>query len=263
MEQTLRRWFGRIAGSVIGMMAGPIGVVFGFLVGALIDQFRGSGGTPWRVERFLREPGREPNDRYAVTFARALLRDLLYRAGDSALPLPVWLAECSHRVMRAPNESLVSAIHAAIESKNHDAVCDAALERLDRVPLTVRQGLGRDLMETVPHDMTQRQWNLLVAVATRWEMNDECLSRFPHGGVVLDEQSCQLLDVDQTATAEGARRAFRRLAAQWHPDTATTLDRSHQTTLEQTFVRIRGAYELITEQIAERERRLSGARRDS
>lgn len=71
----------------------------------------------------------------------------------------------------------------------------------------------------------------------------------PAGG--LDERSCMLLGVPQDADRELVRHAYRRLAAEFHPDATGALEAHQQKQAGEAFLRIRAAYERLMRELGE------------
>ena len=67
----------------------------------------------------------------------------------------------------------------------------------------------------------------------------------------LDERACMLLGVPQDATRDQVRRAYRSLAAQFHPDGLQALERHQRKQAEDAFIRIRNAYEQLMRELGE------------
>ena len=61
-----------------------------------------------------------------------------------------------------------------------------------------------------------------------------------------DPQACKVLGVGEDASTEEIKRTYRRLAAQFHPDTTVDLSPQQQEASSAAFVMIRDAYERLT-----------------
>jgi DnaJ-domain-containing protein 1 len=67
----------------------------------------------------------------------------------------------------------------------------------------------------------------------------------------LDERACMLLGVPQNADRAQVRRAYRRLAAEFHPDGTAALETHQRRQAEEAFIRIREAYEQLMRELGE------------
>jgi hypothetical protein len=65
----------------------------------------------------------------------------------------------------------------------------------------------------------------------------------------LDERACMLLGVPQDADKDQIRGAYRRLAAEFHPDATRDLEPHQRRQAEVAFIRIREAYEKLIREL--------------
>jgi DnaJ-domain-containing protein 1 len=250
----MSRYLGRVLATAVGALAGPVGAAFGFLVGWLIDQFRVSAGVAVRIERFLREPSRERRREHADRF------------GVAALVVAVMTADGAPRVVQVERALSLPwpGSSARVRLPGKRAVIDQILS--SRVPLRPERIVPafRDWDETRRDELVA----LLVAVASadvrgvsdaeRQVLEEIVLAVGGRPGDIgpllrrsrgLNEEACRLLGIETDAGEDDIRHAFRRLAAQMHPDTAGDLEPAQRKTMEAAFVKLREAHDHLLRQL--------------
>ncbi len=253
----MRPYIGRIAGVAIGALAGPVGALFGFLAGWLVDQFRAFGGSAGRLERFLDHPeGERPGaltDRFAVA---ALVAAVAESGGpphpaqvERALAEPWPTSAPPRRRRRLPGRQVT--LDRCLGSRREVPAAAVAV-RLSSWGPTEVSGLMNLLVAVAcadPRGMSAAERAAIEEVGAALGVDAAVLRELErrHGG--LDREACRILGVEPDADADAVRRAFRGLAAQLHPDTAVGLEPGQQRTMEDAFVRIRGAYDRLRLQL--------------
>lgn len=249
----MNRFLGRGLGLVIGSLAGPVGAVFGFLAGWLVDQFRHALGPWWRVQRFFSTPYRERRWAYVEEWGTAALLIEVLRADglprviqvERALTEP-WPTTVSSRMRRGfSRRSLID-----LGLREHSRINRAAiLEMLQRWDETRKAQLLSVLVAVACADtagMSSDELAVIRAVANAFSLPVPPWHR-------LDRNACIVLGVSADADEGTVRRAFRALAAELHPDTGGNLDPEQRRTMEDAFVRIRNAHDHLLAQIRERD----------
>jgi len=92
-------------------------------------------------------------------------------------------------------------------------------------------------------------WILLSVI---WDVNAQKTKRIipKKGDVALDKQSYyHLLDVENTATEKEIRKAYRKLALEFHPDKVQTDTEEEKKEVEQYFVKLANAYEILSDEV--------------
>lgn len=256
-------FLGRIAGTALGLLAGPVGGVFGFLAGWLVDQLRATGTEDGRMAAFLRDPRRERRrdraDRSAVAAVAALVlgADGIVRQVQAEFvltqPWPVPVAGRRARVRRTAQRRR-DLLNAALRLRH----------RIDPLrlrpivaswPAAAQERLLSFLVALACHDemgMSDGERRILGEIAVLLDHADATVADLEarYGG--LEREACRILGVEPTADEAAIRRAFRTLAAQTHPDTATSLDPAQQREIEGAFVRIRDAHDRLMAQLRAR-----------
>lgn len=250
----MSRYLGRILATAVGALAGPVGVAFGFLVGWLIDQFRLSAGVVGRLERFLRDPSRERSREYAERFGvAALIVAVLTADGvprvvqvERALSL-AW--PCSAARVRLPGKRTV--IDQILSSR-----CAVHPERI--IPVfrgwdgNRRQELISLLVAVASADangVSEAERLLLEEIAAAAGEHTRDLGVLVRNSGGLNEEACLLLGIETDSGEDEVRHAFRRLAAQMHPDTAGDLDPVQRRTMEEAFMKLREAHDHLLRQL--------------
>lgn len=256
-------WLGRLVGAAVGLLGGPLGVAFGLVAGWLVDEVRRANASLARHGRFRRHPERERSHREAVSFATAdLLEALLLCDGvahvgleELALGRP-W-----------PGPALADAVErhryleqARILSRRGMASSPpaASARRIAAVPRG--SDAGGELLELLVHvacadeaGMSASERVFICGVADGLGIDTAEVGRLEahYGG--LDERHCLILGVTPDADREEVRQAYRRLAAQLHPDTAAALEEYRQTELSHAFARVHDAWVALDAQLRARE----------
>ncbi|TVR71788.1 MAG: hypothetical protein EA427_04045 [Spirochaetaceae bacterium] len=264
----MRAYAGRIAGAALGSMAGVPGAVFGLLAGCLVDQYRLDGAAGYRLERFIRRPDLERKRPVAQLLTVVTLAAFLSTEGSSPFPHVPW-----EKLPKIPGDR-----------RHREAALKRALEYRERIdPARIAGEAQRNfpdseggvdrlldvLVEAVAGDMmagstmagdTMAGARVDAETAARLRLIGMLLPASPSarsrlerslGG--LDPLSCRVLDVAGSAGREEVRRAYRRLAASLHPDTAGDLDPTQQQELREAFVRVRAAHDTLLVQLDCRE----------
>jgi DnaJ like chaperone protein len=249
--------WGKIVGAVFGLPAGLFGILFGVIVGHLIDELLWVYIVRILIRRFLAGASRPPElERLAHPIAvLVVLSDAALCDGAdleaSIEPVRRYLSE---RFARTPRDRRTLEIAAdevlGREQAPERAVEEwvdllrarlAAHERAEVVWLAGRIARGRG-------SCARRRAEEL---ADRFGVDHEVVSDAARKEGELDERACMLLGVPQDADREHVRRAYRRLAAQFHPDGTSALDASQQRQAGEAFIRIRAAYERLMRELGE------------
>lgn len=246
----MRSYWGTLAGLSIGALGGVAGALFGALIGLLVDlvavelrahratiRFLDAEGVPAWLPRpvplagqllgYLRTGQGIPDDRevdavadrmrsvYPDRFSRRLVERMILAAADHAWPGAQRFAELVRSETEIEERELVAS-----------AVWDA-------LRLTGSAGRARCRMHEI---------------AKAVGLDEGFISRELVVTSLLDAEACAVLGVPRDATQTEVRSAYRRLAAQFHPDTAGSLSEEQVHATEQAFKRIQAAYETLRDQ---------------
>lgn len=222
-DRWLRPYYGVILGTAAGIPLGIYGITLGALTGFLVHHAirqTSSSRLPREAEALLtlaRYCGRSrelPAGLVSTGFAVLARSGLISPESPVALPRGRQLP-----VLRRP------ALEAARQLR----------EVLDE---TTRRGLAEALRES------------LAAGELSGPEAEEILRELQDPGDLPDrgelERAALLLGIPEDASREDARRAYRRLAAQFHPDAAHGLTETQKAEAGEAFRRIREAYEIYT-----------------
>lgn len=262
--------WGKIVGAALGLNAGLFGMVLGLIVGHLVDEMLWS----YVIRRLLRRYARTaatPPELVALEAPLAVLAVLTREATcgarshsavaaetGAAAPPPGMAAALSYladrygtttrhrRTLTHAAEEFHSVFTAGSRSFPEDTSLDEAFEaplqslltpheRAEVAWLAGRIARGaRPCARTAAEDLARRLGVTpdIVADAARTQGK-------------LDERSCMLLGVPQDADKDQVRRAYRRLAAEFHPDATRDLEPHQRRQAEVAFIRIREAYEKL------------------
>ncbi|SIQ35219.1 DnaJ domain-containing protein [Alkalispirochaeta americana] len=268
-------WAGRITGGILGLPAGPAGVGFGLLAGWLVDQYRARLCGEERFERFLRRPEGERSRRIAEYYTLLALLGAVLSRGDlpdqEALEKLLGISwPLEGKIPSPPGEESRQALleRSLLRCGGRDTVLLCRWARKRELWITSVEGapglvrfLCAAARSTSPGGAGGERRILLRQIAR--ELPDPAREELEQELLELDAASCRLLGVSSRAEWAEIRSAYRSLAAQLHPDGAGCLDPARQEALQEAFVRIRGAYEILREQVRSRESRDSRETRDS
>lgn len=253
----MRRPWGTLAGLAVGLFGGIPGAVFGAFIGFLVD-------LVWAERRAQ----------------RAALDYLDGRDAPAWLPRQVALAgELAGHLQGHPGlePGVLDSLATDLRPFYPDRWARRPVERILVAGAghvwSGREVYARRLAGACPIDERERVvravWNAVGRAGATLSARDEVrtIARragidegFIAGELVLrrfrDAHACVVLGIARDASREEVRSAYRRLAAQFHPDTAATLSERQREATEQAFKRIQAAYEAL---LAEEGQRVPGA----
>lgn len=258
----MHQYIGRLAGGVVGAIGGVPGALFGFLLGLLIDRVRVATWPRRRLAGLAAHPHAVRSadalvDGAALLWGVAVTRVDGARSPVSASALLVALRE----VRPHSHDSWVS-------NRMHELAEEAVKGRIQPDDARLVDALRRRCSESQLEDVVR----VLVRIAANGAGGVSAAARAYVVGLnralaladtvwrdaeaavgSLDRRACTVLGIEPTANADHVRRAYRSLAAQFHPDTAPELDAERRAQLADTFARIQAAYELLSAQLTDRD----------
>lgn len=228
---------GTVIGGLVGLPAGLFGVGFGVLVGALVDQavvqVRERRSLTRRLERPLAESEPEiPTDTAILVLAfvvagdlpRPALEPLLRRIDELCGPSAARL----RRLLRLAGEGPALAMHA-----NSGELAELLRRRMPREQRETVIGL---LLSVAGEPARVRRVAEHMGVTRRRYLE----LRAPYRA--LDPRACRILGVSPDCALEDVKRAYRTLAAQFHPDAGAGLDPEQRRQAEQAYLTVQAAY---------------------
>jgi hypothetical protein len=96
--------------------------------------------------------------------------------------------------------------------------------------------------------LSQDQSDRIQAVANLFEVEPSLLSQIRAETVATDTLAYEILGVSPSATDEEIKSVYRRLAAQFHPDTGGELEKHQRDESREAFLRIKQAFNKIMEE---------------
>ena len=240
----------RVACALFGILGGPIGVAFGLVIGYLLDTI----ATEYLIHRAVRASLKNgmplTADRLVVpvcaaAIAVAFLFDSHPTEREQAWCLEAISARTGARLGRRKLSRVIATTASVLrvtrgpelhrpwrDEPEHDRrtvleICDTLARGADRATklraVAVELGLPRHVADSYIHR------------------------------VQLDPEACEILGVSQSASWEDVRTAYRRLAAQLHPDTMVGLTDPQREAAGTAFARIHDAYEQLQEEFSHQE----------
>ncbi len=258
--------WGKIVGGGLGLTAGLFGMVFGIIVGHLVDEMLWTHLMRRLLRRFIR------------TGAVAVELDAVAPA-VSILVLLTDAARCGHasrtkaaasvlrgylydryatstgrrRLLDIAGEEVLARTEAERTAAGGESAepADPFLKLLagrlthnERAEVAWLAGrVARDVgpcARRIADHIAQRLGTDLRVVADAARHEGE-----------LDGRACMLLGVPQNADRAELRRAYRRLAAEFHPDGTAVLEAHQRRQAEEAFIRIQDAYEQLMRELGE------------
>ncbi|MFW5644112.1 MAG: J domain-containing protein [Alkalispirochaeta sp.] len=290
----MRRYLGRGLGAVAGLPAGPGGVLFGFLVGALFDQYLSRAPLDGAFARYLARPEREVSPERVLLYATATCtavvlgssggtrnEDAIQRIATRKWPTIAEPRGRQHTVAdrrrralrfaltRGPFIAWQPVVHDIARRRNlpSNPLPRPALETL--LEMLVDEALrGTVDGDRSPHsgdrdgDLSRggavtdtEGYRLLVELA---EATGIDLYRVPGADRLtipdLDDD-CRILGVSPEVSLEELKRVYRILVSNLHPDTAGALDERRRGELSDALIRVRDAYDRVHAIVSAREGR--------
>lgn len=244
----MRRYWATLVGAALGMLGGLYGALFGGAIGVLLDlvlnEYRASGKT----ERYLH--GRTPEPWLPML---AILTGVL--AGR--FPPVIDARQIRHLAQETIEPRAFTIPRRVLER----VIVTAATTEWDRDE-SFETAFVRGLDQAARQRVIRLVWRVLVArgsaEADRSQMLDFARrvlqdTEFVNRTIVverkLDEEACSLLGISRDAAREEVQRAYRKLASQFHPDTAIHLSEEQRAASEAAFKRITAAYEQVLSQL--------------
>lgn len=268
---SIRPFSGRIVGLLLGLLAGPVGAVFGLLIGWMVDQYRSNGVSALRFYRFLTDPRRERNPDHRATYTTAAIAVEILTAES-------WPGEDTIGVFldqRWPQGGFRGKLDRGDKSTSRSRKGDREFRRrifdlclierhridLERILSVVDATFGDAgcLIELLVKTLTVRGLGITaeerrilerVAEAIGVELPEIARLEAFHG--TLSRRECEILGVNRDADRRTIKRSYHTLVAQLHPDTGASLDGEHREMMEGAFLRIHEAYEILLRQLDDR-----------
>jgi hypothetical protein len=266
----MRRFLARGIGALIGLPAGPLGVVFGFMVGTLVDQYRATDHPERPFLKYLSDPAGETSSKRLLSYVTCVCIGALLRrhcttdqtnveAAIDAISRRRWAGEERTRVYRRTREQRKRRIYDVMRRGELlipvDYVDDIVrrgdeVDRSDLVEIaTLLSELARDLSHRDEITLEIEDVQFLGDLIGRWGIDRTEVPTLEGIVFLLDEEACRMLGVPRTAGREEIKRSYRRLASAMHPDTSMGLELHQQEELHGAFVRIRSAYDRLNAQL--------------
>jgi len=245
----MRDYRGTLAGLVVGAFGGFSAALFGALIGFLIDLIRAELRANRLAVRFL-DSGEAPES-FPRTFVLACALYARLRASGGPGPtdpgVPASLVDRLRPLLagRVPRRLVERLAATAVEHPGPGddrfaewfAAC-APVEHRERAFRAVWEELERSADAAQARETIHR-------LARLAGLDEGFIARELVVRPSLDAEACRVLGVPRDASPYEIRAAYRRLAAQFHPDTAGGLTGEQLRATEEAFVRIQAAYEKL------------------
>jgi len=276
------RWrdlpWGKIVGGGLGLTAGLFGMVFGIIVGHLVDEVLWTHLMRRLLRRFIRT-GAVAVELDAVTPAISILVLLTdaarcghaSRAKAAAAVLRGYLYDRyatstrRRRLLDIAGEEVLARTEAERAAEDDESAAGggsaAGGESAEPADPFLKLLAGRLthneraevawLAGRVARDVGPCARRIADHIAQRLGADLRIVADAARQEGELDERACMLLGVPQNADRAEVRRAYRRLAAEFHPDGTVVLEAHQRREAEEAFIRIRDAYEQLMGELGE------------
>jgi hypothetical protein len=254
----MRRYVGRLVGVVVGLTGGWYGVIVGLLIGTLFDHLLESHRRGKGVKEFL-STGRGPRlkaHRQELWTAAALATRLVNLTRPPTREQTRQVREYlgRHFDLRGSRlEDLMDLVALRPASLDEDALIHRWRELRGERLLWTEEVICwfYDLAGARKEGIAPEERGWIRRVAGKMGLTDEQLRIIEDEAPFLEEEAAQILGVPRSARREQVRRVYRRLASQFHPDTAVVLADEQRRSSEGAFVKIREAYERLMKHLDE------------
>ena len=271
--------WGKLVGLGLGVFGGPFGAAFGLFVGHLLDVIAAEFLLRRSLARFLMGPRAHASPQFDPMAAIAALavasvvdsvwrpspddksafklgvNERIYYGPETRLSARRFAWPAALRWMRIvhgqPGRYLDAALHLRpnIDPKFFASrvTAEIAAEDRPRVIEICRSTLDSEARGPVLERL--RSLAQLIGLPDEWIRAALPAPAGSAGPTRIDPEACAILGIEPDADLAEVKSAYRRLAAQFHPDTATGLSPEQREASSAAFVRIRSAYERVARQL--------------
>lgn len=238
----LKRHWVIITGVAAGCFGGGWGIIIGLMTGFFIETIIHRNEEVNRLAGILRRPSSssqivEPFD------GAVLVAELTWFCAGSEYAAASALARTFPEYEGTEWEMLCRAA-GSIDSINADLVAECLVASL-------RKNEDRDLPPRILKLLSAVEYGWRDEMGTKPSEYIAALLSFKPVVTTEYESACALLGVSVTADMNEIKKAWRKLAALYHPDTTGALSMEQQIIAEDMFRRIQSAYELVCEQFSQ------------
>lgn len=252
----MRKYWGTLAGLALGLFGGVFGAAFGTFIGFLVDLVWAEYRAQRATVDYLDGAGAPAWLPRQVALAGELLGHLQPRARVDPEVLGVLATKLRpfypDRWARRPVERMLAAgaahVWSGIDAYAARLTAACRLDDRERVVGAVWDAIGRS-------GATSTAREEIRAIARRAGIDEGFVARELVVRRFRDAEACAVLGIGRDASREEVRTSYRRLAAQFHPDTAASLSEEQREATEHAFKRIQAAYETLQAEEGHRDTR--------
>ena len=219
--------WGKIFGSIIGISAGPFGIVFGFIIGHLIDQ----------LTIKVRDDNTHKNSTDYHLLSKNILNIFHYALGKEG-------------IVSLFNQNLFNSFCTAHQipqiKKNNFNKRKSVPDKTDLIRACVYTYNSPKYDNTLKEDIISLLHSCHSEADLRKRISEINEIFIAMSKVPLSPEDCRILGIHPYSNEDDVKQAFRRLAAEYHPDKQETKGDN------ETFIKIRTAYERLIKELRSR-----------
>jgi DnaJ like chaperone protein len=242
-------YFKFIAGALGWAIGGPIGALMGFAIGAMAEEKSANDKQPHRIDDHQRHRQRHTG---AGDFAYSLLvlSACVMKADERHLKSELdyirlfYVKQFGQQAAAHYMQVLKGLLEQTIPTKE---VCDQIKYNMDH---SMRLQLTYYLMGIAQADGdVDRREMLEIERIARWlGVSEKDISSLKAMHFKDPYAAYQILEINQHASDEEVKKAYRKMAMKYHPDKLKDLGYSHVQSAQEKFIKVQEAYELIKKQ---------------
>lgn len=247
------KWAKWIGGGIGWGFGGPIGAIIGYAVGSMIDRHGSALQTESYQEEYQRSRGRNrgPNFTSNQDFNKAfvVLSAAVMKADGKVLKAELDYVKKFFITNFGESEAkdyLLILREVIKQDFPVDGVCEQIRHHMDP---SLRLQILHYLFGIAKADgqVDESEVNVIKRIAFKLGLSDrEFISiqaMFYDGAKPASAYA--ILEIEESATDDEVKKAYRKMAIKYHPDKLENLSESHQKSGKENFVKVQAAYEKI------------------
>jgi DnaJ like chaperone protein len=240
--------FGKWIGGGLGWaMGGPIGAIFGFVVGSLFDGGQGNGqeGRPFLAGETTGYSGRTTTGGYVMSLL--VLVAAVMKADGKVLKSELDYVK-KFMVQNFGEPSAVEAVKMLRDLLNQTIPVNEVCRQIQQnMNYSARLQLLHFLYGIAQADsqISQAEQQLIAQISRQMGIGTSDFESIQAMFVPNTDADYKILEIEPSATDEELKKAYRRMAMKFHPDKVSHLGDDFQKAANEKFQKVNQAYENI------------------